>query len=125
MATIIEATDATPQIILDFAAHKIAFSGESYPEDVNHFYGDIMKAITAYLKASKNAPIVVDLNLKYFNSSSTKVFYNLFEMLEEATEFNSVTVNWHYAEEDDMALETGESFQEDLENVRLNLVSYS
>lgn len=125
MATIIEATEATPRVVLDFAAQNISFKGESYPEDVNAFYGDIMRAISTHLKASNNASIVVDMDLKYFNSSSTKIFYNFFEMLEVASEKNSIIVNWHYAEEDDMALETGESFQEDLERVRLNLVAYS
>ena len=124
MATIIEATDSTPKILLDFSSHLIAIVGESYPEDVNAFYGEIMKNVNDYLASTSGANIVVDINLKYFNSSSTKVFYNFFQALEAATEGNSVTINWRHAEEDDMSLETGEGFAEDLEHVTFNFLAY-
>ncbi|MEY4504472.1 MAG: hypothetical protein RL154_766 [Pseudomonadota bacterium] len=125
MTVIIEATDATPKVILDFVSHNILISGESYPEDVNIFYGPIIEQIDGYLKSTQGQTIHIDINLKYFNSSSNKIFYNLFQMLESATENNTIVVNWRYAEEDDMSLETGESFKEDVEHLTFNLISYA
>jgi hypothetical protein len=125
MTAIIEATDATPKIILDFVSHNILISGESYPEDVNIFYGPIIEQIDGYLKSTQGQTINIDINLKYFNSSSNKIFYNLFQMLENVTEHNAIVVNWRYAEEDDMSLETGESFKEDVEHITFNLIPYA
>ncbi|MGA9046276.1 DUF1987 domain-containing protein [Sulfuricurvum sp.] len=121
--TTIPATVTTPKIVLDTQNNLFSFEGESYPEDVNAFFDPIIAPLKTHLKNLQDADIQFDFFLTYFNSASTKVFFNLFALLEEITEFNSVTVNWKHHEEDDTAEEFGQEFKEDLDNVRFNFIA--
>lgn len=120
---IVEATAVTPKITLDPSKNYFSFEGESYPEDVNAFYDPIIKPLETYLKNSEGKAFEFDFFLTYFNSASTKVFFNLFNLLEDVTEMNSVTVNWKHYEEDDTAEEFGHDFKEDLVNVCFNFIT--
>lgn len=121
--TTIPATVTTPKIVLDTQNNLFSFEGESYPEDVNAFFDPIILPLKTHLKNLQDADIQFDFFLTYFNSASTKVFFNLFALLEEITEFNNVTVNWKHHEEDDTAEEFGQEFKEDLDNVRFNFIA--
>ena len=46
------ATDRSPEISFDFANHHLRIKGESYPEDVNAFYGPVLEALERYLQNS-------------------------------------------------------------------------
>ncbi|MFZ3052618.1 MAG: DUF1987 domain-containing protein [Sulfuricurvum sp.] len=119
----IASTVTTPKIIVDTQKNFYSFEGESYPEDVNAFFDPIMDPIVVHLKKQKDATIEFEFFLTYFNSASTKVFYNLFMLLEDVSEFNSVNVNWKHHEEDDTAEEFGQDFMEDLVNVNFNFIA--
>ncbi|MGM0593180.1 MAG: SiaC family regulatory phosphoprotein, partial [Pseudomonadota bacterium] len=57
------------------------------------------------------------------NSSASKGLMNIFDMLDEAAEEGrTVTVNWRSHPENEMAIEYGEEFEEDLENITFNMV---
>ena len=65
---------------------------------------------------------VVNIELYYFNSSSSKVLMNFFEVLDKAAEQGcNITVNWIYEEEDEDSLEFGEEFAEDVDHLTFNL----
>ncbi|MCF8040261.1 MAG: DUF1987 domain-containing protein, partial [Desulfohalobiaceae bacterium] len=65
----------------------------------------------------------VEMELIYFNSSSSKILMNFFDMLEDAARAGlPVTVQWKYHQDNDISLECGEEFQEDLEHVDFHLV---
>ena len=50
--------------------------------------------------------------------SSIKFYYDLFETLENASkDGKDIEVKWFYHKDDDMALEAGEDFQEDYEDL--------
>ena len=67
--------------------------------------------------------LTVNIEMIYFNSSSSKVLMNLFDMLDEkAAAGIKIVINWLYDEENDIALEYGEEFLEDLEDATFNLV---
>ncbi len=118
----IGATPRTPEIDFDFAAGRLAMRGESYPDDVATLFGPVVGALREHLAESGTAPLHLDIELVYFNSSSAKVLMNIFQMLEEAArQGRPVTVDWHYEAEDDAMREFGEDFSEDLEHVAFNL----
>ena len=118
----IKSTDRSPEINFDFNSNVFNISGESYPEDVNEFYSSILEKLSSHFDELKNADIEFNFELIYFNSSSAKIFMELFDMLEEtADEGNNVTVNWIYAEDDDHMEELGEEFGEDLEKATFNM----
>jgi hypothetical protein len=121
--TTVQATVTTPKIVLDTRNNFYSFEGESYPEDVNAFFDPIMNPLREHLKNLQDADIQFDFFLTYFNSASTKVFFNLFTLLEDLTEFNRVTVNWKHHEDDDTAEEFGQEFKEDLDNVLFNFIA--
>ncbi|MFP4452722.1 MAG: DUF1987 domain-containing protein [Desulfobacterales bacterium] len=83
----------------------------------------MLQWLETYLNQLEDETVEVDVELIYFNSSSSKVFMNFFDMLEDAARRGvSVVVNWKYHKDNDTALECGEEFQEDMENVSFNLV---
>lgn len=52
--------------------------------------------------------------LAYFNSSSTKMLFNLIEVLSEAAEAGrAVALHWYFDEEDDTICEFGEELRDD------------
>jgi hypothetical protein len=119
----IEATKYTPKIDLDFDKGILEFKGKSYPENTFEFYKPIQEWISEYFETCKDKKTEVNFDINYLNSSSIKFFYDLFDTLESAQEgCPDLKVQWFYDEEDDMALETGEDFQEDYENLNVTLV---
>lgn len=119
-----EKTKSTPWIKLDPKQNCLEIRGESYPENSANFYSPMLEWLDHYLGQLDNtAGVRADIELIYFNSSSSKVFMNFFDMLEDAAQRGvSVDVNWMYHQDNDTALECGEEFKEDLEYVAFNLV---
>lgn len=118
-----EKTKSTPWIKLDPTQHYLEIKGESYPENSANFYSPMLEWLENYLQQLDSASVQADIELIYFNSSSSKVFMNFFDMLEDAAKRGiSVTVNWRYHKDNDTALECGEEFKEDMENVTFHLV---
>lgn len=118
-----EATPRSPEISFDYERHHLSIRGKSYPEDSVAFYVPVLNSLKSYLQALQGTAVIVDIQLLYFNSSSAKAIMNLLLMLEEAAErANPVTVNWHYAEDDETMQEYGEEFAEDLSQVSFKLV---
>ena len=118
----IEATKYTPEI--SFAASgTLSFSGKSYPENTFEFYSPVMKWLKEYF-SDDDSPKTVTLNIEitYFNSSSSKLFFDLFDLLNENTADFDITVNWLYDEDNESAQEAGEDFIEDFEDMKINLV---
>jgi len=118
----IEATDRSPEIDFNYSTNKFSIRGESYPEDVTAFYGEIIENLEVYLSGMDGGEIEFNFELIYFNSSTAKVLMGLFDTLEETAEDGvSVTVNWRYDAEDDTMEELGEEFAEDLEAATFNM----
>jgi hypothetical protein len=121
---IIEETKYTPSIKLDATKGTIELIGKSYPENTFEFYKPMMEWVENYFDGNEAEKTVVNLEIIYFNSSSSKLFFDFFDLLEEAhNNGKSVEVNWIYDKENESALEAGEDFKEDFENLKFNLVS--
>ncbi|MCJ2129367.1 DUF1987 domain-containing protein [Methylobacterium sp. E-045] len=122
----IPATPRSPEVDFDFAAGRFRLSGESYPEDAAAFFGPLLHALRTHLAASSSDPIVFEVALVYFNSSSAKGLMNLFMPLEDAAgEGRGVTIRWVYAEGDETIAEAGEDFASDFSHARFDLVETS
>jgi len=118
-----EQTKSTPWIHFDPRENRLQIQGESYPENSASFYAPMMEWLEEYLNNVGDSGVRVDVELVYFNSSSSKVFMNLFDRLDEAAKNGAyVQINWMYHEDNETALECGEEFLEDLENVEFNLL---
>ncbi|MBF0426564.1 MAG: DUF1987 domain-containing protein [Magnetococcales bacterium] len=118
----LEPTKRTPGIDFDFAANSFFIHGESYPEDVNKFFGPLIEKLEAHLRGLKGARVGFRFDLVYFNSTTAKILMGLFELLEETAKAgNQVTVTWEYAADDSNMEELGEEFAEDLEHAQFNM----
>lgn len=120
---IIEATKYTPTIMFDAERNLLEIRGETYPENTAEFYAPVFKWLDEYLAQLQDEPVTVNLEINYFNSSSSKVLMDMFDKLEEMVKNGKkVELNWIYDKDNESALEYGEEFKEDLEVLELNLV---
>jgi len=115
---------STPKIDFNIESHIHTIKGESYPENSSTFYEPIIEWIEEYLEEVDTQNIVFNIELIYFNSSSSRVLMDIFDMLDEACgEGKSIVVNWFYDEEDEALEEYGEEFAEDMEHLTFNIES--
>lgn len=120
---ILPATERTPEVDFNFVANSFALRGESYPEDVNEFFGPIMTRLKDHLATAHQSTITFSFELVYFNSSSAKILMGLFDLLDEiAGKGNTVNISWIYEEDDDNMEELGEEFCEILEHAAYQLI---
>lgn len=118
----IEQTKYTPEISLNIETQCFHFIGKSYPENTFVFYSATMDWLEAYFAELPTGTTIIDFEIIYFNSSSSKLFFDLFDLLEAAHEKLKIEVNWIYDVENETALEAGEDFKEDFESLNFNLV---
>ena len=122
----IEATKSSPMVRFDAEAGLLEITGKSYPENASKFYAPIFTWVQEYLPNALEHPTRMDLEIVYLNSSSSKIFLNLFDLLDEAAKNGAeVEINWRYHEENETALECGEEFADELRTARFNLVKIS
>jgi len=121
---VIGKTKTSPEINFDCNTHQLSISGHSYPENISEFYGSIFMWLEEYLEqVDENQPITVNIDLTYFNSTSSKVLMDMFDMFDEAADDgNNITLNWIYDKDDPDALEFGEEFQDNLEHIQMKFV---
>lgn len=120
---LIKETKYTPEINLDASAGTITIVGKSYPENTFEFYKPVMDWIEEYFEGNEQEKTIVNMEIVYFNSSSSKLFFDLFDLIEEAhNNEKEIEINWIYDGENESALEAGEDFKEDFEELTFNLV---
>ena len=118
----IEMTKYTPLIDLDAQKGTISMNGKSYPENTFDFYKPVMDWVEMYFEENAQEKTTINMEIIYFNSSSSKLFFDFFDLVEEASEANTIEINWIYDAENESALEAGEDFKEDFESLSFNLV---
>ena len=121
---IIEKTVSTPNIDFDYNMKKLRISGESFPENAAKFYEPVMKWIKEYLNQIGEEETKVEFEIIYFNSSTSKIFMTIFSLFDEEVERGkNMTVDWIASEDNDIAIECGEEFKEDLKCIPFNIVT--
>jgi len=117
----IEATKYTPEIDLDHSG-VLSMVGKSYPENTFEFYESTMQWTREYFETSAASVTTVNLEITYFNSSSSKLFFDFFDLLDEVSSSHTIKINWIFDEENESAEEAGEDFIEDFEDLDIKLV---
>jgi hypothetical protein len=121
----IEATNYTPYVFFDVQNNDIVFKGQSYPENAAQFYNEIFNFLEKYLdELDENVHVNVELKLIYLNTSSSKAVLILLDQLDKAyKKGKNININWHYHKDNELAMEIGKEFKEDL-NLPFNLVMH-
>jgi len=120
----IKPTQSTPEIVLDPTTHTHKIKGESYPENSMEFYKGVFDWLDEYIEGLEaSQEVVFNIELIYFNSSSSKVLMDIFDIFDDACESGkNILVNWIYEEDNEAILEYGEEFAEDYESLNFHFV---
>jgi len=109
----IPGTPKTPTVDMNVESGIIEIKGRSIPENSIDFYRPVVEWLDKY--AESPAPETkVNIQLEYFNTSSSKCILDVFKKLEQVYKKNGdkgVVINWYYEEDDEDMLEAGEDYQ--------------
>ena len=107
----IESTPKTPSINFDFEKGVLEIKGRSIPENSIEFYKPIVESLEKY-GSSPSSVTTVNIQLEYFNTSSSKCILDVFKKLENIHKGgNQLVINWYYEQDDEDMLEAGEDYQ--------------
>ncbi len=122
----VEATRATPHLHFDIGTGLLRIKGSSYPENASSFYQllfDKVEEHLSHMDQSGQGRLHLDMEVIYLNSSSSKVFMMLFDLLDAAAAKGAdVAVHWRFHPENESALECGREFKEDLRHLPFALL---
>ena len=103
-------TPKTPRLYFNAESGEFEMSGRSIPENSIEFYKPLMKWLDKYLESPTDST-KLSVNLEYFNTSSSKCLIEILRKLEAVQGKSDVKVLWHYEEEDEDMMESGEDFK--------------
>ena len=103
----IEGTPKTPTVEFNSTDGTMLLKGRSIPENSIEFYKPLIDWISQYSGEAKDNS-VMNVQLEYFNTSSSKCILDVFKKLEALGD--KVTINWYYEEDDEDMLEAGEDY---------------
>jgi hypothetical protein len=117
-----EKTTSTPYLLVDEAKGYMKLEGRSFHEGITDFFKEIFDWLDIYLKTDFGE-FTFDFEMNYFNSSTSKLLHNmLMKMDRHAAGGNKIIVNWITTEDNDIIIECGEDFQEEIEELTFNMV---
>ncbi len=129
---ILESSELNPGVIFDPDNNNFEMTGSSRPEDVRDLFYPMLEWLKdlgeeisqgKYTLFSKNNPLIFKIKMDYFNSSSAKFMYDIFEELNIIYKSGSpLEIHWYFDKEDDDMREAGEEMQ-DLVEMEFQFIS--
>jgi len=108
---LLDGTPKTPDIKFDPEQGSLLLRGRSIPENSIEFYKPLVEWFENY-SASPRAKTTIEIQLEYFNTSSSKCLLDLLKQAEGMWKNgNEIVINWYYEEDDEDMLEAGEDYQ--------------
>jgi len=117
-----EKTDMTPYVLIDEERGYFKLEGECYHENVFDFFSEINEWLVRFLKTDYKE-LTFDCELKYFNSSTVKMLLNILLEMDRSEGSENITINWITTPNNRIIIECGEDFQEDIKNLKFNLIT--
>jgi hypothetical protein len=106
----IEATEETPEFLINESESKISLKGRAFPENAISFFDPIFKSTYSFIEKS-NSVVRFEIDLEYFNSASTKQLINLISSLETFHQNGkNILIVWKYDKGDDLIKAKGQEF---------------
>jgi len=116
-------TKSTPYILIDEAKNYMKIDGDSFPEFAVEFYREVNDWLGDYLETDFKL-FTFDCALKYINSSSTKILFDILALLDEnIAEDKKIIINCFVDSNDHMMTELYEDIRDELENIKINLLN--
>ena len=120
-----EQSAKTPILNFDGTTGVFDLKGKSIPENSVAFYKPLFDWLDSYIQ--NPAPkTTLNIQLDYFNTSSSKCIVDLFKKIEQITKNGKgeALINWFYDDQDDDMLEAGEDYQSIIK-MPFNIVSFT
>ncbi|WP_044406882.1 DUF1987 domain-containing protein [Thiomicrospira microaerophila] len=117
---VIEQTQYTPAISM-LTEGKISLIGKSYPENTFEFYKPVIQWLNSFFEEGSVDSLSVTFEIIYFNSSSSKVFFDFFDVLNLNKEDKNIHVIWQHDVDNESALEAGEDFVDDFPDLNITI----
>lgn len=105
MKLFVEQTKTTPKVDFDNEKNIFTLSGRSLSSNAASFFEPIIE----WLEKNVKGEITLEVNLEYFNTSTHKHLYNLFNRLKLNNSENVIC--WYFEEEDEEMLEVGQKLE--------------
>lgn len=102
-----ESTEKTPEVKFILEEGLMEIKGRSIPENSLKFYEELLDWVEHYSKIAQDVTNV-NIQLEYFNTSSSKCLLDLFKKMENIKK--TININWYYEEDDEDMLEAGEDY---------------
>ena len=116
------ATPDSPAIYFDPKKEKFEVEGNSMPENAIGFYTPVIDWLKQYLESpNPSTEFIFKMNL--LNTSSTKIFADIFKMINIISEKSDVKISWYYNYGDDDIQEVGVDFKDFVIKASFELVA--
>lgn len=106
----IEPTVKTPEIMGDPNKGYILIKGKCIPEDSREFFSSFRNWLLEFTDSTNN-PIDVEVDLEYFNTSTSNILLDIFKHLGRVGQSKKVIITWIYEEDDLDMQEVGEDYK--------------
>jgi len=101
-----------PKLNIDNNSDILQIIGNSFPENPSDYYKPVFNWIV-FQKDKFIKNITIEFRLEKINTSSTKVFMDLFQLINELnTPTFHVTAKWYYVLQNSEMMEIGEFFSD-------------
>lgn len=107
------ASDSNPSINFDPKKERFEIRGNSMPENTSAFYEPLISWLDKYAE-KPNPKTEFTFRMNILNTSSTKLFIDIFKMINKIVDsgYSEVNVVWFYNYGDDDIQEVGLDFKE-------------
>lgn len=106
---VIEGSSHTPSIVFH-PEGLLKIEGRCIPEDIFRLFDPLID----FARTLKRQNVVLDVNLEYFNTATSKKLMELFRTIDANNNIDTVLINWHYEEGDEDSVDMAEIYEESL-----------
>ena len=123
MAVQINKTSKTPYVHLCADKGTFILEGVILPEDTFEFFKPINLYVAEYLREPINETKLI-LKLDYFNTSASRMLYNLLKSFNDAHHLTKTTVDFHFEDDDEDLSEVCDEFIDMLSDLNFNKLPF-
>lgn len=116
-----EKTPSTPYILIDEARGLVRLEGKSFHENVIGYFQEVTDWVGELLQRGFES-FTFECRFEYFNSSTTKLLWNLFLDMNDSGCADRITVKWITSPDNLIVTEAGEDFREDMDKLKFSIV---
>jgi hypothetical protein len=116
----IKKTSSTPEAIFEVDGN-LKLNGRIITDNADLLFQPMMDWINK-LECEK---VIFDINLEYLNTSASMQLYLMLKSLSLNCSVKELDVIWHYEEDDEDHLETGQVYEEKLRRIKFRYLKYA